>query len=330
MEKILLAVLLAIIAGIIIAPLVIHLSAKFKASQTILHYVKEHEGKSGTPTMGGFIFIIPAALISVFFFKGDSIVACVAISVMLGYCVIGFLDDFIKIFFKRNLGLKAYQKIISQLAVAAVIAFFCFYSEHIGSEIMVPFTSKTLDLGVLYIPFIIIVFIAITNGVNLTDGLDGLSSSVSFVYFLAFAIIIYLQASNSRMPEQQDELMNLAVFSASLAGGCLAFLVFNSFKAKIFMGDTGSMALGGAVGAVAVFSGQALLIPIIGIMFMASCISVIMQVLYYKKTKKRIFLMAPLHHHFQMKGNHEAKIVTNYFIITFAAALIVLIFLIKK
>ncbi|MCL2177662.1 MAG: phospho-N-acetylmuramoyl-pentapeptide-transferase [Firmicutes bacterium] len=330
MERVLFGLLLAFGVAFMLSPIVLRVATRLKAGQVILHYVSEHKEKEGTPTMGGVIFIFGSVVASFLLFRHAYILGVVAGLVMIGYGAIGFLDDYIKIVLKRNLGLRAYQKLIAQVSIAFAIAIFAYTSEFIGSTVYIPFVWTSIDLGLVYIPLVVIVYLAITNGVNLTDGLDGLAGNVSFVYFLAFSIIIYLNARLNVDALKTAELMNLSLFSATMAGGVLAFLVLNSYKAKIFMGDTGSLALGSAVGSVAVFSGQVLLVPVIGVMFVASCVSVILQVIYFKRTKgKRIFLMAPLHHHYQMKGKHEAKIVMGYFVITLLVAVTVIIFTIR-
>lgn len=199
------------------------------------------------------------------------------------------------------------------------MTWFAYKNPFIAGEMILPFTNKVVSLSWWFIPFCFVVFLAATNAVNLTDGLDGLAGGVSAVYFLTFSIILSIMCSRAdNMGETLylSELSSLAVFSVSLFGSLLAFLWHNTNPAKIFMGDTGSLALGGAVASVAIFSKNPLLILIIGIMFVLTCISVIMQVLYFKITKKRIFLMSPLHHHFQYKGVAEQKIVASYIIIT--------------
>ena len=275
-----------------------------KARQTVLHYVESHASKSGTPTMGGLIFIFAALISSALFLWSQSFYAWMSLLVTTAFGVLGFLDDFIKIHFHQNEGLKPYQKLIGQTAIALMIAFLIYYK--LGGRLELFGWSFDISWGI--IPFVVIVYLAVVNAVNLTDGLDGLAGGVSFVYLIFFGAILALIGTS--------EGTSLAFATFALAGGVLAFLSVNTFPAKIFMGDTGSLALGGFIASVALFSSKALLIPIMGLMFVLSALSDIIQVAYFKHTKKRIFLMAPLHHHFEKKGVHENRIVTIYIIVT--------------
>ena len=288
---------LAVILGVPI----LKLCKKFHLSQTILHYVDKHAGKSGTPTMGGWIFIIASCLASAIFLRGEVYTPILILLTMLGYGILGFLDDFIKIKYHKNEGLKPYQKIIGQVALALILAIFAYFN--VGSEI--DLFGLKLDLGIFIIPFIVFFYVAVTNAVNLTDGLDGLATGVSGSYLLFFGIILALLG-----------FQNYTIISFALLGSLVGFSLFNCFPAKIFMGDTGSLALGGAIASLAVFSGLELIMPIIGILFVLTVISDILQVGYYKKTHKRIFKMAPLHHHFEQSGVHENRIVAVYIVIT--------------
>ena len=288
---------LAVILGVPI----LKLCKKFHLSQTILHYVDKHAGKSGTPTMGGWIFIIASCLASAIFLRGEVYTPILILLTMLGYGILGFLDDFIKIKYHKNEGLKPYQKIIGQVALAQILAIFAYFN--VGSEI--DLFGLKLDLGIFIIPFIVFFYVAVTNAVNLTDGLDGLATGVSGSYLFFFGIILALLG-----------FQNYSIISFALLGSLVGFFLFNCFPAKIFMGDTGSLALGGAIASLAVFSGLELIMPIIGILFVLTVLSDILQVGYYKKTHKRIFKMAPLHHHFEQSGVHENRIVAVYIVIT--------------
>ena len=323
MEYYLLAFVICLIVGVIIAPFVINSSKKFKASQTILHYVESHMSKQGTPTMGGFIFII-TIMVAFCFFNNSYQLAVISIAVMLAYGILGFLDDFIKIKYKKNEGLRPYQKIIGQGGIATIIAFYVYYSNLIGSTIFVPFTDIQINLGIFIIPLIIFVYLAVVNSVNLTDGLDGLAGGVSSAYLLGFIALLVIYKSTAMTLIDIYEFENLIILCSCSIGAIFAFLIFNVNKAKIFMGDTGSLALGGLLTSIAVFSKLTLLIPFIGIMFVLSALSVTIQVLYYKKTKKRIFLMAPLHHHFEKKGVYENRITFIYIVVTIAISAIVI------
>lgn len=311
-----------------VSPFVISLIRREKVKQVILNYVEEHKAKAGTPTMGGIIFLISISLVSLICLRESSTLAKMTIYIFLAYGIVGFLDDFLKFKFKRNLGLRAYQKIIFQLFVAVGAGFFVYYSGILGGEIVIPFTKKTVDIGFWIIPLVALVYLATTNSVNLTDGLDGLASSTTFAYMLSFIGLMLVLLQTIFIGKSQVEILeykNLTLVASVTVGALLCFLAFNCFPAKIFMGDTGSLALGSLVASVAVFSKLELYIIILGIMFVASSVSVIMQVAYYKLTKKRIFLMAPLHHHFQKKGVHEVRITMCYTLVTLLVGALVII-----
>lgn len=318
MDKIFLSILIAFVICVVLSPIVIRISYKLKLKQTIYEYVNMHKGKKGTPTMGGISFIIAISIASLIVSGGQGVLSNITIVVMLAYGVIGFLDDFIKIKLQRNLGLKPYQKIIGQFSIATIIAVFAYQNSLIGAEICMPLTSTVINLGWWIIPFIILVFIATTNSVNLTDGLDGLAGGTSLMFLISFTFIFYIIISRQTDANALKilENQNLLIVCGAGIGGLLAYLLYNCFPAKIFMGDTGSLALGGLLSCLCIFSKQVLLIPILGACFVASSVSVILQVIYFKLTKKRIFLMAPLHHHFEKKGIHENRIVVIYIVIT--------------
>ncbi len=306
------AILIAAAAGFIIIPLL----KKFKMGQNILGYVKEHDYKSGTPTMGGVIFIIAAIVAFFIFSKNSRNLSYVCIAIGLSYMAVGFIDDFIKIKFKRNEGLSPIQKTLFELVIAVIIAF---YSQSRNlTKVYVPFTGEFYDLKFWHFPLCILVFLATTNSVNLTDGLDGLAGGVSYIYCAFMALIIIFELNgNPSSYVNGGEYGNLVILLLGLSGGLIGYLLFNTYKASVFMGDTGSLALGGFIASISLVSGNLLFIPILGIMYVMSSISVIMQVAHFKRTGKRIFLMAPLHHHFQHKGYSESKIVFGYKLVTF-------------
>jgi len=315
----------AFFIGMFIAPLAVSLFKKLKARQTILSYVEQHKSKDGVPTMGGVIFLIAAAASSLIFWRGEKDLAVTALIVTLAYGLIGFLDDALKAIFKRNLGLKAYQKIVSQTAIAVLATLFAYRNQYLGADIYIPMFNSAFHIGWWYLPISFLVYIATTNAVNLTDGLDGLAGSSVCIYFAVFFAIIgimYSSASADGRTFYAKELYNLMIFIASLVGGITAFLWHNSHRAKIFMGDTGSLALGGACAFVALAVQNPLLILIVGIVFVVSSLSVIIQVISFKLRKKRVFLMSPFHHHLEMKGVNESKIVAYYSIITVVAGLV--------
>ena len=308
------AVLAAFAAAAVLIACLMPLLKKLKAGQYVLGYVKEHKDKNGTPTMGGLAFI--AAIIGIalaFGGFGDNVLNLTLV-IVGGFTIVGFLDDFLKIYRKENEGLKPYQKIAFQTAIAAIAAVYCYVNGI--TRLNIPF-SGGLDFDISWgiIPVVLFVFLATVNCVNLTDGLDGLAGGTSLSYLAFFGALLALNASS------------LATVCFSAVGALAAFLLFNANKAAIFMGDTGSLALGGLIACVSVFSANALYIPVLGIMFVISGLTVIMQVIYYKRTKRRIFLMAPLHHHFQMKGYTECKISYAYALITSLIGILCLIFM---
>lgn len=314
MTKFLLAFLVAFVIAITSAPFIIKLTKKLKFGQNILHYVESHNSKQGTPTMGGIIFIFATLISSLLLFDKNCNFAIICLAMFVGYAVLGFLDDFIKIKMKRNMGLRPYQKIIGQVSLAIILAVFV-YNNPLVEGIYLPFSTILWRMSWFIIPYTIFVIIATSNAVNLTDGLDGLAGGVSLVFFMCFGVLIYLlQGSVSTV--YAGQLGNIVLLCGAVGGGLLGYLCFNGYPAKIFMGDTGSLALGALVGTVGIFSSLSLYILIVGLMFVLSAVSVVIQVLYYKRTHKRVFLMAPLHHHFEKKGCNECKIVTIYIIIT--------------
>lgn len=282
-----------------------------------------HLSKAGTPTMGGIIIVVALVITTFLFRTGSYQYVLFSLGVTLGFGLIGLLDDMIIVVKKRSLGLRAYQKILGQTGIALIAAVFAYTNPQIGSKLIVPFSGAEWDLGFWYIPFTVISVVLIVNSVNLTDGLDGLASGVTIINAAAYMIIFYglLQNLSGQYLEESDTL-NMAVFSASLTGACLGFLRFNTYPAKVFMGDTGAFALGGALSVIVVVSRLQLLLIITGFMFLLTSISVILQVGSYKLRKKRIFKMAPLHHHFELKGVPETKIVAFYMLITTALCLL--------
>ena len=282
------------------------------AGQNILCYVKEHKAKGGTPTMGGLGFTLAAAGAALLLARGDGRFFA-ALAVGGGYLLVGLLDDLLKKRRGDNLGLRPYQKIFFQVAVALIAAGYCLYAGL--TRVYVPFTRLSFDLSWGIFPLGVFVFLATVNSVNLTDGLDGLAGSVSGVFFLFLGVLLALEGEGD----------GLEVLSFTLSGALAAYLVFNVERASVFMGDTGSLALGGFAAAITLFSGNALILPFLGVMFVLSSISVILQVISYKARKKRILLMAPIHHHFQQKGFSEGKIAYCYTAVTALMGLLLLV-----
>lgn len=328
MVKLILIFLASYIFSVCIMPIIIKIFRKKQASQTILGYVEEHKSKNGTLTMGGVVFMITTLVMSFAFIKFDlDWFVCLVVALFFG--VLGFMDDHLKIKYKQNLGLRAYQKIIGQVGIATIFAFFIYFGSQSGN-IFLLFSEKSCNIKWLIIPFVILVLVATTNSVNLTDGLDGLAGSVSFVYLLMFIAItcivqnkLYLNGETGKII---TNMQNVNLMSASFMGAILGFLMFNTNKASIFMGDVGSLCLGGYIGASACLIGFELLILLLGVCFVFSAFSVILQVIVFKLTKKRVFKMAPFHHHLQMSGLSEPKIVAIYSAVTFCVGLICIIF----
>ncbi|MGL4761553.1 MAG: phospho-N-acetylmuramoyl-pentapeptide-transferase [Sarcina sp.] len=306
--KILTALVLGFIVSIIVGPIFIPILHKFKFGQNIREDgPQSHLKKAGTPTMGGIIFIVATSIVALGVgFATDSknmTEIFVVVAAFIGFGIVGFLDDMLKIIHKNNLGLRAWQKMILLLIVSGALAFYA--QETVGTTIDIPFLSFDLNLGWLYIPFVIVYFAGASNAVNLTDGLDGLATSITVLVGTFLAIVSYNTGH-----------MSLAIFCVALAGALLGFLKFNAFPARVFMGDTGSLALGGAVATVALLLKMPILLAIIGGIYVLETVSVILQVGSYKLRKKRIFKMAPIHHHFEHNGWSETKIVSVFSIIT--------------
>lgn len=299
------AVLIAFFLNIVISPFAIPLLHKLKFGQNVRDDgPNSHLKKAGTPTMGGIIILASIVITTLFFIAGNREVQTI-LFVTVGFGLIGFLDDYIKVVKKRSLGLTPMQKIIAQLVVTGIFAYLLSSYVGIDTSIIIPFTAgKTWDLGLIYWPFLVFVVLAVVNAVNLTDGLDGLASSVT-VLVATFFTAVALKMQDASAP-----------IAAATVGSLLGFLLFNSYPAKVFMGDTGSLALGGFVVSIAFVLKMPLFILIVGIIYVAENLSVILQVAYFKKTKKRLFKMAPIHHHFELSGWPETKVVTIFSIIT--------------
>lgn len=293
----LLSFLVAAISGVFIIPKL----RELKFGQTVRDEgPQSHLSKNGTPTMGG-IMIILGILFSTVLFGGLNYNTLILLISTLGFGLVGFLDDYIKVVKRRSLGLTAKQKIVIQVLFATLIPLSQYINNPSCANLIVPFVEKTLGLGVLYVPFMAFVLIGTVNAVNLTDGLDGLSSTVTVIVGIFFAII----SMNVGFGE-------MSVFSVSVIGACLGFLIYNKYPAKVFMGDTGSMALGGAVVGMALLTNSVLMIPIVGGIYFAEALSVIIQVASFKMTGKRVFKMAPIHHHFEQCGYEEVKVVNLF------------------
>ena len=328
MIKLLIAFLLSFALSVILMPLIIKFFKKKSANQTILGYVENHKEKNGTTTMGGVVFIVTTLTLAFVFLRYDNTwFMTLMISVFFG--VLGLMDDYLKVKYKQNLGLRPYQKIIGQLGISIIFALFIYFSYQ-GGNLFIPFTESSFDIKFWIIPLVIVVLIASSNSVNLTDGLDGLAGKVSLIYLVMFTIITSLVSSNLYSSGETGQILtniqNINVLSMLFAGAILGFLMFNTSKASIFMGDVGSLCLGGYIGASACVLGMELILPIIGFCFVFSAISVILQVAVFKLKKRRIFKMAPFHHHLQMSGLSEPKIVAIYSAVSICIGVICIIF----
>ncbi|NLI60686.1 MAG: phospho-N-acetylmuramoyl-pentapeptide-transferase [Clostridiales bacterium] len=324
MDRIIYSVIISFIFTLALGVAIIPMLRKLKLGQNIRDDgPKSHFSKAGTPTMGGIMFIIPIILVSLALSTRSYDYVIAAVLSTLAFGAIGFIDDFINVYKKRSLGLRAYQKLLGQIIISVLFAFFVYRNS--GSTVYVPFTDIQWDLGYFYIPIIVFIMVGTVNSVNLTDGLDGLASGVTLIVASTMSII----AAFATYAMQEEGLIyiaenykNLSIFAAAMAGGCLGFLRFNTNPAKVFMGDTGSMALGGGLVAIMVLLKMPLLLPIIGGVYMAESLSVIIQVISFKSRGKRIFRMSPLHHHYELGGMPETRVVAMFMIATVLLCLI--------
>lgn len=317
MQQLFIGAAAAFVAAVIFGRIFIPILRRLKFGQEIREEgPRWHEKKSGTPTMGGFIFIagslVGLAVIWIFsaavgYTMPNAVSLGMMIAMMLAYAAIGFVDDYIKVILKRNLGLTASQKFGLQLIVAVAFVSWAVFGGHIGTEIRIPFTSLVWNMGWVFIPFVVLVILATVNSVNLTDGLDGLATCITIVVALFFLLI-------SKFGKTENPAV--ALFAAVLIGGLVGFLIYNKYPAKVFMGDTGSLCLGGAICAMAILLEEPLALLIVGFVYVMETLSVIMQVTSYKLTGKRIFKMSPIHHHFEMCGWSEKKIVVVFTFVT--------------
>ncbi len=307
LTKSILSIMIGFIAAVVIGLILIPILKRINFGQRISEYVGEsHRKKEGTPTMGGIIFIIPTILAILFLVIDGRIQMTynllIIMIVFVLYAFIGFLDDFLSLKKGKNEGLTVSQKFIAQIIVA--IIFFAIYMKYNGNT---NFTVTTLgidvNLGFGYGILILLLLVGFSNAVNLTDGLDGLAGGLSAIAFIAFALI-------SLFIGKED----VGIFCFVLTGALAGFLMFNAYPARVFMGDTGSLALGAVLATVAILTRREITLFVIGLVFCIETLSVMMQVFWYKKTKKRIFLMTPIHHHFEKKGYEEPDIVKGFWL----------------
>lgn len=311
MDKILLAAIFAAGLVLCIGPLLIPELHKLKFGQSIREEgPKSHQAKSGTPTMGG-IMIILAIVVATVAAAPLTPAVLLALFITLGHFVLGFLDDYIKVVKKRNLGLKAKQKMLGQILIAIVTMIVGTRVLGIDTTIWIPIADVNVDIRVGYYFLVLFVLVGTSNAVNLTDGLDGLASGTVAIASGAYALVCYMTGH-----------YDLAIFSVAMMMACLAFLRFNAHPAKVFMGDTGSLALGGAVAAVGILTHTEILLAVIGFVFVCEALSVIIQVISFKTTGKRVFRMSPIHHHFELGGWKETKVVFVFWMVGLVASIV--------
>ena len=317
--KIVIPVIISFVISVILAPVIIPFLRRLKASQTErTDGVKSHLSKAGTPTMGGLIFLIAVTVTSLLYIKDYPKIIPI-LFLTLGFGLIGFLDDYIKVVMRRSLGLRAWQKLVLQFGVTVIFAYYYTEQLHYEMQMLIPFTGGiatgryiSLPIG-LFLPFLFFVMVGTVNGTNFTDGLDGLASSVTLLVAVFFTVVAIGTGSTA------------APVCAAVAGALMGFLVFNVYPASVFMGDTGSLALGGFVASTALLLKMPLYILIVGAIYLIEVLSVILQVGYFKITHgKRIFKMAPIHHHFEQSGWSETKVVAVFSIVTALFCLIAL------
>lgn len=307
------AFLLALVLGWWMIPVL----RRLKAGQSIREDgPRHHMAKAGTPTMGGIIFAIPAAMAALALAPrepGDQEMGLmlVALGTALGHGAVGFVDDYIKVVLRRSLGLRAREKLFFQTFLALVLAWAAAHFFGLGTAVWVPFLNQSWELGAFYYPFVLVLVFASGNAVNLTDGVDGLLGGAAVIVFSFYTYVAVLRGQ-----------LGLAVLAAAIATASLAFLYFNAHPARVFMGDTGSLFLGGALAALAVLTKTELLLPLAGLLFVLETLSVILQVAAFRLTGRRIFRMSPLHHHFELGGWSESQVVYRFWLVALAGVLL--------
>jgi phospho-N-acetylmuramoyl-pentapeptide-transferase len=313
-QVILFTILLSFLITVILSPVFIPFLRRLKFGQSIREEgPKSHQKKTGTPTMGGLMILLSIVVTTVVMtqkFSSLTVETFLLLFVTLGFGLLGFLDDFIKVVMKRNLGLTSKQKLLGQIVVS-VIFYVVFQQSDFSTVISIPLTDFSFDLGWGYVLLVIFWMVGFSNAVNLTDGLDGLVSGTAAIAFGAFAVLAWSQS-----------LFEVSIFSVAVVGAVLGFLVFNAHPAKVFMGDTGSLALGGAIATIAILTKLEFLLIIIGGVFVVETLSVILQVISFKTTGKRIFRMSPLHHHYELLGWSEWRVVVTFWTVGLLFAII--------
>jgi len=306
-----LTLLVSFIIPVIALPFFIKYLKKHNVGQKIRQEGPNlHQHKMGTPTMGGVMVILTLTIVVLLLVPYNKYVLWSLVATV-GFGLIGLIDDLIKYLKKRSLGLLSMQKLFLQIALALIIAYGVQQNTDLGTEIYLPFLKDSIDLGIMFMPFVVLVMVSSVNAVNLTDGLDGLAAGLTIIAMLSFALITYLQ-----------NMLPMSLFSLIVAFSSFGFLIYNFYPAKIFLGDVGSLALGGALASVAIFTRTELFLLIIGGVFVIETLSVILQVASVKLRGKIIFKMSPIHHHFELCGWKEPKIIISFWITGAILALI--------
>ena len=313
--KVVLPIIIAFGVCVVLCPILIPFLRKLKFGQ----YIREegpqsHQKKSGTPTMGGIVIVLSISITSILYLNKNPEIMPVLFAT-IGFGIIGFMDDYIKVVMKRSMGLRAWQKLLGQILVTAVLCYYLMNFTDVGTSMLIPFSGgRYIDFSYLYIPIFFITVLGTVNGSNFTDGLDGLESSVT-VLIATFFTVVSIGVGSGISP-----------ITGAVAGSLLAFLLYNVYPAKVFMGDTGSLALGGFVVSTAYMLKMPLFILIVALVYLVEVLSVILQVTFFKLTGgKRIFKMAPIHHHFELMGWSETRVVAVFSIITTILCLIALL-----
>ncbi len=326
------ASLTAFLISLIFGPMVIKWLKELSFGQNIRREHVEslydlHKHKQGTPTMGGILIILAITVSTLLWADVLNQYVLLTLASFLWFGLLGFTDDYIKVIKKRNLGLTAKKKLMGQALLGLLVAIYIMAFTPIPTTLSIPFIkSAAFNLGAVYILFVILVVISSTNAVNLTDGLDGLAIGCTVVAAITYSVLSYI-SGNIKFTEYLNIFYlqgsgELSVFCAAMIGAGLGFLWFNAYPATVFMGDTGSLALGGGIGVVAIFIKKELLLFVVGGIFVIEALSVVLQVIWFKTTKKRLFLMSPIHHHFQLLGWSESKITIRFWIISIVMALL--------
>ena len=323
------AVATALVLSLVFGPRFIATLRRLSVGQNIRDVgPQSHQVKAGTPTMGGLLILFAVLVPTLLWANLTNRLVWLAVGVTLAFGAIGFADDFLKVHRRRNLGLTARGKLLAQIVVAlgAGLALFLLPSGFKPTLVFPFFKEAIVDLGVLYVPFVVVVLVGASNAVNLTDGLDGLAIGATLIAAATYAVFAYVAGNRVVAQYLQvpfvPEAGEVAVFCGALVGASLGFLWFNAHPAEVFMGDVGSLAIGGAIGMVAVLAKQEIVLVLVGGVFVVEALSVIIQVASFKLTGKRVFRMSPLHHHFELAGWAEPKIIVRFWILAILCALL--------